>query len=195
MKLIKTIPIAACILVLLAFCRNASAAEASSGKGFSVSLEAGWMRPADGGFREIYGGGAFSPEVRVSKGFGGGVSAWCALSGHKKSGTVPVLDEPAEMRQTVLSLGAAWERVLFGGLSGRVDAGLALVTYREKAMGIEEKGTRAGFRLGTGFVYPIFRGLSASASAGYILASKKIGDVSVKLGGWRAGLGLSYRFD
>jgi hypothetical protein len=195
MKLMKTTSIGISILILLALRPAALCAGVSSGKGFAVSLEAGLMRPADSHFRDIYGGGAFSPQIRVAKGLGGGTSAWCAVSGFKKSGTVPVLDERAETRPTFLSLGAAYERTLLGGLSGRVDAGLALVAYREASMGIEEKGTRAGLHLGAGLLYPIYRGLCVSASAGYILASKKSGDISVKFGGLRAGLGLAYRFD
>ncbi|MHB8094847.1 MAG: hypothetical protein ACYDH0_07885 [Candidatus Aminicenantales bacterium] len=195
MKMIKNQHLGIPVLAFLALCPAALCAGASSGKGFAVSLEAGLMRPADSQFRDIYGGGASSPQVRVAKGLGGGTSAWCAVSGFKKSGTVPVLDERAETRQTFLSLGAAYERTLLGGLSGRVDAGLALVAYREASMEIEEKGTRAGLLLGAGLSYPIYRGLSASASAGYILASKKLGDVSMKFGGLRAGLGLAYRFD
>lgn len=203
MKLPKSGYVGPFALIFLVLCLAAVPSSAFSGqqtaadggRGFRIALEDGWMRPADLKFREFYGCWAFSPEVKISKGLGGGTSAWFAVSGFKRSGTVPVVDEHAEARQTFLSLGAAFEKAVLGKLSGRVDAGLTLVLYRESAMGIEEKGTRAGLRLGAGFSYPIHRRLSASASAGYILSSKAIEGVSVKFGGFRAGLGLAYRFD
>ena len=203
MKLMKTEHIGVSVLMFLTLCPAAFPSPASSGqglardrgKGFTIALEAGLMRPADARFREIYGGGAFAPEVRISKGLGGGTSAWLAVSGFKRAGTVPVLEERTEARQTFLSLGAAYEKPVLGGLSGRVDAGLVLVAYREAALGIEAKGTRAGFRLGAGLSYPIVGKLSASASAGYIFSSGTRDGVSVRFGGLKAGLGLAYRFD
>lgn len=203
MKLLKTGHAVYSIVVLLAVSLAAIPSAASSGRltaadeeaEFGISLEAGWMRPADLGFRELYGRGTFLPEVTISKGLGSGISAWLAVSGFKSSGTIPVLDDPAEARQTFLSLGASLERALLGGLSGRADAGLTLVAYRESALGAVEKGTRAGFRFGAGLSYPIYRGLSATASAGYILSSRTLGAVSMKFGGFKAGLGLTYRFD
>ncbi len=203
MKLLKTGHVGHFLVVLLALCLAAVSSAASGGRcaaagegaEFGISLEAGWMRPADLDFRELYGRAAFLPEVRISKGLGSGMSAWLAVSGFKGSGTIPVLDEPAEARQIFLSLGASLERALLGGLSGRADAGLTLIAYRESALGAAEKGTRAGFRCGAGLSYPIYRGLSATASAGYILSSKTLGGVSMKFGGFKAGLGLAYRFD
>ncbi len=203
MKIMKNHLIGISVLAALALCpaglraSDASGSElaAGRGRGFEIAIEAGWMRPADRGFRELYGRSFFLPEIRLSKGMGAGTSVWLAASGLKGSATIPVLDEPAESRQTFLSLGAALERNLLGDLSGRAEAGLAVVAYRESALGSVEKGTRAGFRLGAGLSYPLIRGLSATASAGYILSSRTRDGVPVRFGGFKAGLGLAYRFD
>ncbi len=203
MKIMRNQFIGISVLAALALCpaglRASDASEsglaAGRGRGFEIALEAGWMRPADPGFRELYGRSGFLPEIRISKGLGGGTSVWLAASGLTGSGTVPVLDEPVAARQTFFSLGAALERNLLGGLSGRAEAGLALVAYRESALGLVEKGTRAGFRMGAGLSYPLLRGLSATASAGYILSSRTRDGVSMRFGGFKAGIGLAYRFD
>ncbi len=155
-----------------------------------ISLGAGFMRPADPGFRQIYGNQALLPEVsgacRLYKGF-------CLTVGAGKAteeGRTPELGLEAKANQGYLSVGLGYLLRISSGLCVDVNAGIAGMSYHEEALGTMIKGKGPGYKAEAGILLMeedgrAFLGLRIGFLSARIseLESPIVGPQSIKLGG------------
>jgi hypothetical protein len=155
-----------------------------------VSLGAGFMRPADSGFRQIYGNQVLLPEVsgafRLYKGL-------CLTAGAGKvseEGKTPELGLATKASQGYISVGLGYMLRVSHALCVDVNAGIAGMSYREEALGAVIRGRGPGYKAEAGILLMQEDGLAfIGLRLGYLSAgisdldSPIVGPQSIKLGG------------
>jgi hypothetical protein len=117
-----------------------------------VSLGAGFMRPADPGFRQIYGNQALLPEVSGAFRFYKGLCLTAGAGKASEEGKTPELGLDAKASQGYISVGLGYLLRISSGLCVDVNAGIAGMSYREEALGTMIKGKGPGYKAEVGIL-------------------------------------------
>lgn len=157
-----------------------------------VSLGVGFMRPADAGFRQIYGNQTLLPEVSAALRLYKGLCLTAGAGKASEEGKTPELGLDAKASQGYISVGLGYMLRISPGLCVDVNGGFAGMSFREEALGDIIKGKGPGYKAEAGillmgedsraFMGLRFGYLSARVSD---LESPNAGPQSVKLGGPR----------
>ena len=115
-----------------------------------ISMGAGLMRPADSGFRQIYGNQALLPEVSVALRLTNGLFLTAGAGRVSEEGRTQELGLETKARQGYYSGGLGYLFRISGGLSVDVNAGVAAMTCREEALGAVIKGKGLGYKAEAG---------------------------------------------
>ena len=171
----------------------ASLAWGSTAEGRSrLTVGAGLFRATSASYRSLYGGASFMPEIRLGRRLGRNLLVWGGCAWNSDDGVMPEVSEPASIRHTSLSMGAGYSRRLAGRLRWRAEAGLALLTFREEALGAVVKGRGLGWRLGSGVDYLAWDRVFLFLDAAFTRANDDAETGRVLLGGLHLSGGLGF---
>jgi len=157
---------------------------------FMLSLSGNYLSPADSGYKDIYGGSAFFPEIKAAVKVIKDIYVWGSYGFFSKNGETPVLKIAAKSTQNYLSFGVGHLYRLTEKLDLDTAIGAALFNYKEEAMGMEVSGSKLGLYAKGGIIFRLKKNFFTTAHIGYLTASDIANDVKIKLGGLTAGLGL-----
>jgi len=161
---------------------------------FMVSVSGNLLMPSDEDFKVIYSSSVIYPEVKAGLKIYDNLYAWSAYGFFKKDGVTPVLDIEVTSTQNFLSFGAGYLVKLTEKLSLDIAAGLASISYKEEAMGIEISGSKMGFQADAGICLTLWEGFFTILHAGYIGAKDTVNSLEVNLGGIQFGIGIGIFF-
>jgi hypothetical protein len=157
------------------------------------SGSAGYLFPADSGYKEIYGKQVIGPEFKFGLRVVKDIYVYASFFTFNKDGRTPELEEPATSRQQFIGGGLAYFPYLSKSWKAFFGAGLGSLSYKEEAMELSVSGSKLGFLVESGIYFKekfMFIGLNA----GYCSASDTYEDVKFKIGGPRASLLLGFIF-
>ena len=155
-----------------------------------ISLGAGFMRPADSGFRQIYGNQVILPDVAAAIRLYKGLCLTAGAGKASEEGKTPELGLTTKASQGYISAGLGYMLRISYGLCVDVNAGIASMSYREEALGTTIKGNGPGYKAEAGILLleedgRAFIGLRLGYMSARIsdLGSPIVGPQSIKLGG------------
>ncbi len=155
-----------------------------------ISVGAGFMRPADAGFRQIYGNQALLPEVSAAVRLYKGLCLTAGAGKASEEGRTPELGLETKARQEYMTVGLGYILRISQGLCADVNAGIAGMRCREEALGAMVKGNGMGYRGEVGLLLMEEDGRAfIGFRLGYMSASVSdleppmAGPQSIKLGG------------
>jgi len=182
------------ILAFLSCCLCLPAA----GEKFFASAGAAVVFPGDSGFKKIYAGERFGPELKAGYNFAGNFNLWLGFSMFSARGRVPVVEDEARASQNFFSLGAGWTTRRGLPLQGELYAALLLARFREEAMGETASKSVLGIEAGAGLRYFLEKNLFLGISVSYAAASATVRfaekDRDIILGGLRLSGRLGFCF-
>ena len=165
-------------------------ATASAESRLFVSLGAGFMRPADSDFRQIYGNQALLPEVSAALRLYKGLCLTAGAGRTSEEGKTPELGLMTKARQEYDSVGLGYMLRISQGLCADANAGIAGMSCREEALGAIVKGHGLGYKGELGILLMEEDGRAfIGLRLGYISARVSgleppiAGPLSIKLGG------------
>ena len=161
---------------------------------FFVSLAAGYLFSMDSNYKKIYGSGSIFPQLKVGFKISKSFYIWTGYGVVKGKGVVPGIGTDAESEQGFLALGFKYTRDFPGKLGYKLDLSTVKVSYSEKALDTEVKGSALGFDLEVGLVYRLGKRLFTEFYTGYLYGSKLVLNKKITLGGFGVGLGLGMKF-
>lgn len=177
----KTLIVPAVLLLL---------ATASAESRLFVALGAGFMRPADSEFRQIYGNQALLPEVSAVLRFYRGLCLTAGAGKASEEGRTPELGLITKARQEYIYVGLGYMLRISQGLCADVNAGIADMSCREEALDATAKGHGLGYKGEVGILLMEEDGRAfIGLRLGYISARVSgleppiAGPLSIKLGG------------
>lgn len=158
---------------------------AQAGPRLLFSIGGTYMRPADTGYRTVYGNAVIYPEFTGWFKLYKGVYVQGSFGQFAKKGTTPDLGLATTSKQSFYSIGLGMIGKLSGNLRWELEGGVAGITYREEGEGAWIRGRRPGYKADAGLLLmgleeQIFVGLKV----GYLASEVK--DLGIKLGGLRA---------
>jgi len=183
------------ILVIPAILALVTAAAAESR--FFLAVGANYIRPADAGFRTVYGGQAVYPEIsaaiRVVKGF--------CLTGSagkfSRDGASPDLGFETRAEQSYFTAGIGYLQRVSRLICVEAGAGIAGLSFREDAFDVWVHGRRRGFMAEGGLLLvPEDERIFLALKVGYLSAraddidSAITGDQPVRLGGLKVAVSI-----
>ena len=115
-----------------------------------VSLGAGFMRPADPGFRQVYGNEALLPEVSAALRLYKGLCLTAGAGKASEEGRTPELGLVTKASQGYISVGLGYLLRISEGLSVDVNAGFAGMSCSEEALGAMIQGKGSGYKAEAG---------------------------------------------
>ncbi len=178
-----------CAVMLMIF-----AAFPLAGQGrFMVSISGNVMAPADGNYKNVYGGTAIFPELKLSLKVVNDLYIWAGYGLVSKSGETVELGLEATSTQNYFSLGGGYNAVLSGNLELFLDLGAVFVSYSEETMGEKISDNAVGFRIDGSLLYTLGGGLLGGVNIGYMYATDTIYGLKIKIGGFKGGLTLAIR--
>jgi hypothetical protein len=155
-----------------------------------VSVGAGFMRPTDPGFRQIYGNQALLPEVAAAVRLYKGLCLTAGGGRVSEEGMTPELGLMTKARQEYVSVGLGYMLRISQGLCADANAGIAGMSCREDALGAMVKGHGLGYKAELGILLMEEDGRAfIGLRLGYISARVSgleppiAGPLSIKLGG------------
>jgi len=157
---------------------------------FSVGIN--YLKPADSGYRDVYGGQAFYPEAQAGVRLIKDLYAVAGFGFYTKKGETPDLHLPAKSTQRFYTAGLAYFVQALPNLRVKIKAGAADASFKETALETSVSGSKVGFQAEAGILVlgdVAFTGLNL----GYLYATGMVGDVKIKLGGVRASLCIGIR--
>jgi hypothetical protein len=169
-----------------------AAGSASAADHLIVSAGLGYLKPADSGYREVYGSQAFYPEFQAAVRLAGPVYLAGGFGVLSKKGETVDLHLPAKSTQLFFTAGLACIATVSGGLKFRIEAGAADVSYKEEALDESVSGSKLGFEGSIGLLL-MGKVAFAGLNLGYLYATDTVEDVKIKLGGARASVCLGFR--
>ena len=186
------------IAVLLAFwlialgmaCPGASA----PARKFMATAGVNIFQPSSGDYRDMYGETAVMPELKITYMIFKNFTLWGGFGLISKQGFIEEVEEEAEIRQNLFSIGVGYAHKLSARLRLRGELGLAAITFKEEALGGILKGSGLGWKLGADLDYFIAKQLFVFLAAAYSAASDNVETGKIKLGGFQAGVGLGFAF-
>jgi hypothetical protein len=178
------------IIVCLALLVPAAARAADPLLLFSIA--GNYLRPADAGYRAIYGNQVFYAEFDAGIRLYGGVYVLGGYGRLSKTGTTPELELETRSMQQFISVGFGYIRQISGLLNVEVEAALVGAKYREEALEARITGQKPGFKAAVG---ALFMGEEGKIFAGVKFAyiGARVTDPDIKLGGAQATLCLGLR--
>jgi len=166
-----------------------------------VSLGASFMRPADSGFRQIYGNQALLPEVSAAFRLYKGLCLTAGAGRASEEGRTPELGLETKAWQGYISVGLGYLLRISEGLSVDVNAGIAGMSCREEALGAMIKGKGPGYKAEAGVFLMeedgrAFIGLRLGYLSARIsdLESPIVGPQPIRLGGPKIALCFGLQF-
>ena len=143
-----------------------------------------YTRPADAGYRAVYGNHALFPEYTAGVHLYKGLYVLGSYGKFTRKATIPDLNVVAQSSQSYIAAGLAYITKISGNISWDVEGAIAGMKYEEHALDAVITGKTPGYKAESGFLMmgehgQIFVGLKA----GYLFARVK--DLDVKLGGFR----------
>ena len=157
---------------------------------FFLSGSVSYPLPSDRDFRDIYGSGGISPEIKTGVIIFKHVSAWGGYGFLSKKGTVPVFEAEAKSTQHFFSFGIGYNGTISPKFGYQAGLGMMIVSYKEEALGEQISDSTFGYRIDAAMNYRINKNIYMAFSVAFLSASDKVGDVAIRLGGFKAGLGL-----
>jgi hypothetical protein len=180
----KTIPI---LLVFLLLAGTSHAADR-----LMVTVGGTYMHPDDSGYRDVYGGQAFFPEVTAGLRLVGGLYLAGGFGALTKHGKTPELGLDAKSTQTFLTAGLGLITTVSGPARFFLEAGGADVLFREESMETTVSGSKIGYYGRMGLVVA-GKTVLGGFSLGYLAASGTVEDVKIKMGGPKASVFVGFR--
>jgi hypothetical protein len=159
-----------------------------------LSVGVGPFRATAASYRQLYGGTSFMPEIRLGRTLGRNLLLWGGCAWNSDDGVMVEVSEPARIRRTVLSLGAGYNGRLAGRLRWRAEAGLALLSFREEALGAVVKGRGLGWRLGSGIDWFAWDRVFIFLAAAFTHAGDDAETGRLRLGGLHLNGGMGFAF-
>jgi len=159
-----------------------------------VGVTGDFLSPSDGDYKEIYGSSVFYPGFEAGFLVVKNVYLKAGYEWFSKDGATPVLEEPSESYQKIITFGAGYLGSFSDTFGFRIEVGGASFSYEEKAFGETVDGSAFGFFLNGGVVYYLSDSFYLSGMLGYCSASDDVNGVDIKLGGVKLVLGLGIRF-
>jgi len=160
----------------------------------SVRLEfkAGYFRPSDKDFLDIYGGGPrYGGELDIH--LWKGLDVWLGGSYFSQEGELTFTKEKTELQ--IIPIGAGLKyRWTKGVIRFYTAAGLSSFQYKESNPIGEVSKSRVGLTAEMGSYVKIAGGLLVDVFLGYSVCYIESADFKVNIGGLGAGLGLAYEF-
>jgi hypothetical protein len=163
---------------------------ASAESRFFVSLGAGFMRPADSGFRQIYGNQALLPDVSMAVRLYKGLCLTAGAGKASEEGRTSELGLVTKASQRYISVGLGYMLRISYGFCVDVNAGIAGMSCREEALGAIVKGNGPGYKGEVGILLMeedgrAFIGLRLGYMSARVsdLEPPMAGPSSIKLGG------------
>lgn len=155
-----------------------------------VSLGAGFMRPADSGFRQIYGNQALFPEVSAAVRLYKGLCLTAGAGKASEEGRTRELGIVTKASQGYISVGLGYLLRISQALSVDMNAGFAGMNCSEEALGAMIKGKGPGYKAEVGILLleedgRAFMGLRLGYMSARVsdLEPPMAGPQSIKLGG------------
>ncbi len=161
---------------------------------FMATVGANVFSSASGAYRQIYGQSAFMPEFKLTRLVYRGISVWGGFGYFSDKGNIEEVDEKASFRRTLFGFGLGYVHKLSALLRLRGELGLTSISFKEEALGMIQKGSGLGWKIGANVDYFIGERLFATLMTAYSQASDKVQTGTIKLGGFQGGLGLGFTF-
>lgn len=155
---------------------------------FTVQLNGGFLFPADGNYKDVYGGSVFYPGIRGGYRISGSIDLWLGYDYLNKNGTTPVLEEEAKSTQHLIALGVGYQGNFSEKAGYRLQAGVVYFSYKEEALDETVSDSAVGFRLDGELIVNLGKRLFAGVSAGYRYGSDTVEGAEIKLGGFVTGI-------
>jgi hypothetical protein len=186
----KKPPLIVAIVLLLAV---PAAAESR----FFLAGGANYIRPSDEGYRSIYGGQAFFPEISGALRLVAGLCLTGSWGEFAKNGVTPVLGFETRASQGYFTAGLGYLLRLSNLICLEAGAGIAGLTFREDALGTYIQGRRRGTMAEGGLlIIPEDGRVLLGVKVGYLSARLNdldpamAGNQSVRLGGLKFALSV-----
>ncbi|MCX6554662.1 MAG: outer membrane beta-barrel protein [Candidatus Aminicenantes bacterium] len=161
---------------------------------FMVTANGSLFFSSAASYRQIYGQAVFMPEIKITRLVYRNISVWGGFGWIAKKGLIEEVNEPAQIRQTMLSIGAGSVYRLNGKLQLRAEAGLTFNSFKEEALEETLKGSGLGWKIGANLDYFVWKKVFATLSASFSQAGDEVETGKVKLGGFLLGVGLGFAF-
>ena len=158
-----------------------------------LTFGAGYLFPADSGYKEVYGNRVMVPEFKIGLRLYRDFYLYGNFFYASKKGMTPELQEPASSKQQFFGGGLAYFPYLNKHLKAYLGAGVVAVTYKEEAMEIMVSGNKLTFSV-EGGLYLKEKFLLLGINAAYCAASATYEAVNFKIGGSRAAVLLGFVF-
>jgi hypothetical protein len=159
---------------------------------FFLSAGASFLRPADEGYRVVYGSQVVCPELSAAIRVVGGVCVTGSLGRFSKNGATSDLGLETRASQSYFSLGLSYLLRISRMICFEAGGGLARLSFREEAFGAEVSGKHSGFKVEGGVLLipeeeRVFMGLKVGYVSGRVPGSEFDPAVpqSVRLGGFK----------
>jgi len=152
------------------------------------------FQAASSDYRNIYGETVVMPEIKITYMVFRNFTLWGGFGLTSKKGFIEEVEEEAEIRQNLFSIGVGYAQKLSARLRLRGELGLAAITFKEEALGGIQKGSGLGWKLGADLDYFIAKQLFVFLAGAYSAASDNVETGKIKLGGLQAGVGLGFAF-
>ncbi len=157
-----------------------------------IGVGANMIRPADPGYRAVYGSQAIYPELSASVRIVKGLCLTGSLGRFSKSGKTPNLGLDARAIQSYLSVGLGYMIRVSRFICLEAGGGIAGMSFREEALDSWIKGRRSGIQAeGSLLLLPEDERIFMGVRFGYLSASVRdldpslAGPQSIRLGGAR----------
>lgn len=173
-------------ILIIVFC---SVSILRGGDRVLVSVTGNMYSHADESYRDTYSSSTFMPEFQIGFHLKNNLYAGLAYGLFSKEGNTPILNEPAESTQHVITIRAGYRPMLAEKIGSDLSLGLVDFIYKEAALGVEESGSQLGLAIGAGLFYRISDVILFRLDLNYLMGSKEINEISVKMGGFKAGIG------
>ena len=159
---------------------------------FSFKLRAGYFRPTESTFKNIYGDG-WMGEGEVNVRIFSFIEFWLIGSYYNAAGNLPFSEERTRITTTRLGGGIKF-RVSLGIFNPYIAAAPVVYIYRESNPIGTVKGNGGGYIGQVGFFIDVYKGLLFDLSVSYAQCYVKPQNIRADLGGLQAGIAIGYSF-
>jgi len=150
--------------------------------------------PSNRDFSDTYSRSPFSVKIGGGYKINEKIRLWGSLSYLSKKGITPVLQESAKYREFYFAIGTGFKVDLSNRLYIVLKEGIALLNYKEEALGLENRGNALGFTVGNLFCYSLSDRVTLFQEISYLYAIDKVEGTNITMGGFRIGVGCRYGF-
>jgi hypothetical protein len=185
---------ASLLLLMVVILTLACPGEEIPGHKFMVTAGANLFFSSASGYRQIYGNTVFMPEIKITRLVYGNICVWGGCGWISKHGLIEDVNEPAQIRQTMLGVGLGYVHKLSALLQLRGELGLMFISFKEEALEVVQRGSGLGWKIGANLDCFAWKKVFATLSASFSQASDEVQTGKVKLGGFQLGVGLGFAF-